>query len=78
MGRRPASEKVLLNFFFLSDFTVLSCPPVIVICNQSIAKVLMYPFVTSNNLYSLYILVTYETSIKKATYGDMIVGLRHF
>lgn len=67
----------MLLIFFPSAFIALSCPPINIICNQSIAKVLMYPFVTSNNLYSLYILVTYETSIKKATYGGMIVGHRH-
>lgn len=31
----------------------------------------MNPFVASNNLYSLYIAVTYETSLSKATYGDV-------
>lgn len=36
----------------------------------------MNPFVASNNLYSLYITVTYETSPSEATYGDVIVGDR--
>lgn len=37
----------------------------------------MNPFVASNNLYSLYIAVTYETSLSKATYSDVIAGHRH-
>jgi len=37
----------------------------------------MNPFVLSNNLYSLYIAVTYETSLTKPTYGDVTAGHRH-
>jgi len=37
----------------------------------------MNPFVLSNNLYSLYIAVTYKTSLTKPTYGDVTAGHRH-
>lgn len=74
-SRGAVPQKMLLNFNFPFSFHITLLPPLTVICNQNTARVLMNPFVASNNLHSLYTLVTCETSLNKATYGgDAVVG----
>ena len=71
---------MLLNFNFPFSFHSTLLPPLTVIHNQNTARVLMNPFVASSNLYSFYILVTYETSLNKPTYSgdsDTVVGQGH-
>lgn len=63
---------LLVFFLFVLSFLITPLSLMIIICNQS--RVLMNPFVASNNLYSLSISITYEMSVRKEICGDTRVG----